>query len=229
MSTPRVSEQSRADDASYKPMVLQRRDIPEAIRSLSTLASPDYVDLFTAWTSESTDRSPEQWARAVLEEAPLSGRNARAALAAHGPASRTETFARPRARLEDRRARRQLDPGRDGFVVHDRPGGLPGRGRAGVHLVVPPLRPRCRHSRLGPCIWSPPASRAGHAEPGGAARRARIYDDSVSFTGVRSAEHSRNSHCWEQLRQSQRPDRGTFASTADTGAEGRDMSRRMTA
>ena len=77
MSAPRASEQSRAGDASYKPMVLQRRDIPGAIRSLSTLASPDYVDLFTAWTSESTDRSPEQWARAVLEEAPLSRRNAR--------------------------------------------------------------------------------------------------------------------------------------------------------
>lgn len=78
MSATRACEQSRADDASYKPTVLQRRDIPEEIRSLNTLASPDYVDLFTAWTSEATDRSPEQWARAVLEEAPLSGQNARA-------------------------------------------------------------------------------------------------------------------------------------------------------
>jgi hypothetical protein len=77
MSAPRVSEQTRAGSASSKPTVLQRRDIPEAIRSLSTLAVPDYVDLFTALTSEATDRSPEQWARAVLEEAPLSGQNAR--------------------------------------------------------------------------------------------------------------------------------------------------------
>jgi hypothetical protein len=76
MSATRVSEQTSADGAPYKPTVDQRLDIPEAIRSLSTLASPDYVDLFTAWTSEASDRSPEQWARTVLEETPL-GRNAR--------------------------------------------------------------------------------------------------------------------------------------------------------
>lgn len=42
--------------------VLQQRNVPEAIRSLSTMESPDYVDVFTV-TSEVTDKTPEQWAR----------------------------------------------------------------------------------------------------------------------------------------------------------------------
>jgi hypothetical protein len=45
-------------------------DIPETIRSHDTLASPDYVDVFTATASGATDRSPEEWARALLEETP---------------------------------------------------------------------------------------------------------------------------------------------------------------
>jgi hypothetical protein len=52
-------------------------DIPETLRSHDTLASPDYVDVFTATASGVTDRSPEEWARAVLEETPT-GRSARA-------------------------------------------------------------------------------------------------------------------------------------------------------
>src|SRR5918995_4942694 len=50
-------------------------NVPEAIRSLDTLASPDHVDLFTATTSAATDKSPEEWMRAVLEETPT-GRSA---------------------------------------------------------------------------------------------------------------------------------------------------------
>jgi hypothetical protein len=50
-------------------------NVPESIRSLDTLASPDYVDLCTVTTSEATDKSPEEWARAVLEDTPL-GRSA---------------------------------------------------------------------------------------------------------------------------------------------------------
>jgi hypothetical protein len=51
------------------PIVVQQREVPEAIRSLSTMASPDYVDVFTVVTSEAADRSPEQRARAVIEDA----------------------------------------------------------------------------------------------------------------------------------------------------------------
>jgi hypothetical protein len=50
-------------------------NIPDAIRRLDTLASPDYVDLFTATTSGVIDRSAEEWARAVLEDTPT-GRSA---------------------------------------------------------------------------------------------------------------------------------------------------------
>jgi hypothetical protein len=50
-------------------------NIPEAIRRLDTLASPDYVDLFTATTNGATDKSAEEWARAALEDTPT-GRSA---------------------------------------------------------------------------------------------------------------------------------------------------------
>jgi hypothetical protein len=55
--------------------VVGLNNVPEAIRCLDTLASPDYVDLFTASTSGATDKSPEEWARAMLEDTPT-GRSA---------------------------------------------------------------------------------------------------------------------------------------------------------
>ena len=51
------------------PTVSQQRNVPAAIRSRSTLASPDYVDLFTVTTDAAAGGSPEQWARAGLEDA----------------------------------------------------------------------------------------------------------------------------------------------------------------
>jgi hypothetical protein len=45
--------------------------------ALSTFAEPDHVDLFTVAAPGATDHSPEEWARAVLEQAPVSQRNAR--------------------------------------------------------------------------------------------------------------------------------------------------------
>ena len=55
------------------PTVVQQHSVPGAIRSLSTLASPDYVDLFTIATDGAAGRSPEQWARAAVEAAGLAG------------------------------------------------------------------------------------------------------------------------------------------------------------
>jgi hypothetical protein len=40
------------------------------MRLLGGLASPDYLDLFTASTNAASQRSAEEWARAVLEGAP---------------------------------------------------------------------------------------------------------------------------------------------------------------
>jgi len=51
------------------PTVLQELTVPETIRSLSTMARPDYVDVFTV-TARGVERgSPEQWARAGIEDA----------------------------------------------------------------------------------------------------------------------------------------------------------------
>ena len=50
-------------------------DVPEAVRSLTTLTDPDYIDLFTVTTPAAADKPAEQWARAVLEYA--GGRPAR--------------------------------------------------------------------------------------------------------------------------------------------------------
>src|SRR5262245_6051251 len=51
------------------PIVFQQHDVPAAIRPLSSLDRVDYVDLFTVVTDGRVGRSPEQWARAGLEEA----------------------------------------------------------------------------------------------------------------------------------------------------------------
>lgn len=57
--------------------VVGLENIPESIRFISTLANPDYVDLFTITTDLAVGTTAEEWARAVLELAPVSRRNAR--------------------------------------------------------------------------------------------------------------------------------------------------------
>jgi hypothetical protein len=51
------------------PIARRRRNVPEAIRAKSGMARPDYVDLFTATAASAAARSPEQWARAGIEDA----------------------------------------------------------------------------------------------------------------------------------------------------------------
>lgn len=50
--------------------------LPEDIRSRAAMTDANYADLYVVPTSRATDRSPEEWARAVLEGTP-SGRSAR--------------------------------------------------------------------------------------------------------------------------------------------------------
>jgi len=50
------------------PSATQQRTIPEAIRSLSGMESPDYSDLFTVRLKGAADASPEQWARTAVED-----------------------------------------------------------------------------------------------------------------------------------------------------------------
>jgi hypothetical protein len=46
-------------------------EAPTAVRSLSTLARVDYADTFVVELDGVAERTAEQWARAVLEDAPL--------------------------------------------------------------------------------------------------------------------------------------------------------------
>jgi hypothetical protein len=46
-------------------------EVPDAVRSLSTLSHIDYEDAFLVETDAVEERTAEEWARAVLEEAPL--------------------------------------------------------------------------------------------------------------------------------------------------------------
>jgi len=48
--------------------VIQQRTIPEAIRALSGMDRPDYIDVFTVTTNGAADATPEQWFRTALEE-----------------------------------------------------------------------------------------------------------------------------------------------------------------
>ena len=98
--------------------VVQQRNVSEAIRSLSTMESPDYVDVFTV-ASGVADRSQERWG-------PYRGRR-RVPLGSGGrlegalrPASRVAAVAGAPRRVEDRRSRRQLDQDGGELMVHDR-------------------------------------------------------------------------------------------------------------
>jgi hypothetical protein len=57
------------------PAIVQHRVIPEAIRAHGAMADPDYTD-FTAMACGAGDRSPEQWARAMFQDA-ISSRTGR--------------------------------------------------------------------------------------------------------------------------------------------------------
>jgi hypothetical protein len=47
--------------------VIQQRTIPDAIRALSGMDRPDYIDVFTVTTNGAADATPEQWVRTALE------------------------------------------------------------------------------------------------------------------------------------------------------------------
>jgi hypothetical protein len=49
---------------------------PPAARALSTLSHVDYEDAFLVETGPAQDRTSEQWARAILEDAPVRTRKA---------------------------------------------------------------------------------------------------------------------------------------------------------
>jgi len=48
--------------------VVQQHDVPAPIRRVSALDPPDYVDLFTVAARGAAATSPEEWARAAIED-----------------------------------------------------------------------------------------------------------------------------------------------------------------
>jgi len=141
--------------------VLRQRNVPEAIRSLSTLAKPDYVDLFTVTTGAAADRRSEQWARATLEDA-----------------AGFETQAEDYPPDELPRERRPSLDHVGGWKIGDRddnwirleaaswfltaPDRRSGRSRAGVRRHVHPIRPADGGSHLAAAVHraSPSDARA---------------------------------------------------------------------
>jgi hypothetical protein len=60
----------------FTPGRVRQVAVPPAARALSTLSHVDYEDAFLVETGPAQDRTGEQWARAVLEEAPIIMRRA---------------------------------------------------------------------------------------------------------------------------------------------------------
>jgi hypothetical protein len=58
------------------PGTVRQVTLPPAARALSPLSRVDYEDAFLVETGPAPDRTAEQWARAILEGAPESTRNA---------------------------------------------------------------------------------------------------------------------------------------------------------
>ena len=78
-TTPHASELRRLEAhprGATVSTVVGLHSIPPAIRSLDTLPRPDYADMFTLTAAGATDKSAEEWARALLEETPFARRYA---------------------------------------------------------------------------------------------------------------------------------------------------------
>jgi hypothetical protein len=68
---------SHPDDPHAEALGTVRQvTLPPAARALSTLCHVDYEDAFLVETGPAQDRTGEQWARAILDDAPASTRNA---------------------------------------------------------------------------------------------------------------------------------------------------------
>ncbi len=61
--------------AMAPPGRVRQVGLPPGTRALSTLSRVDYQDAFVLGTGPAQDRTAEQWARVLLEEAPASTRN----------------------------------------------------------------------------------------------------------------------------------------------------------
>ena len=81
------------------PPVIQQHSIPEVIRALSGMESPDYIDLFTVTTNGAADASPDRWSRAAIEDARTAGQDHRPVARARGSRSQQRESATARLGL----------------------------------------------------------------------------------------------------------------------------------
>jgi hypothetical protein len=68
-STPHQNQAGR-DRRGAVAGVRWQRGVPDALRALDTIESPDYTDLVTGTVSETPARTPEQWVRLMLNGIP---------------------------------------------------------------------------------------------------------------------------------------------------------------
>jgi hypothetical protein len=68
--SPQSSDPPPRDGRAATATVRWQREVPEAIRSLGTLANADYADIVTATIDETPSATPEQLIRATLDGVP---------------------------------------------------------------------------------------------------------------------------------------------------------------
>jgi len=71
-SAPGIEKRPRADE----PPTVRQVSIPPAARAVSTLSRVDYADGFLLRMDPADSRTAEQWARATLEDTPISTQRA---------------------------------------------------------------------------------------------------------------------------------------------------------
>ncbi|WP_228001877.1 hypothetical protein [Nocardia australiensis] len=64
-----TDHRDHSTEKESQPIAFQQHEVSESIRAHSTTADPDYIDQFTLTTNAAAIGSPEQWARASLEDA----------------------------------------------------------------------------------------------------------------------------------------------------------------
>src|ERR1700728_222301 len=57
------------------PGTVRQIPLPADVRAICTLTRIDYADAFIVETGQARDRTAEQWARAILDDAPVSTRD----------------------------------------------------------------------------------------------------------------------------------------------------------
>jgi hypothetical protein len=69
-SSPPQHSQAAPEPGDYVASVRWTRSVPDALRALDAIESPDYADVVTGTVRETSRRTPEQWLHTMLEGVP---------------------------------------------------------------------------------------------------------------------------------------------------------------